>query len=170
MLTALGGPSREPTGPTAPAARHPTRSRTSGTAAHGRDEIRRVKTATVTRGLGFPHAAQAVRHCRTITTGKVTLERVYSVADLTAAQANAPEIAHRVRERWGIENKIHHVRDTTFAEDASRVRTGTAPRAMAALRNPAIGALRITGYDNITAGLRKHARDAARPPATLGIT
>jgi len=140
---------------------------------HGRDEIRRVKTATVTRGLDFPHAAQAVqivRHRRIVTTGKVTLEPVYAVTDLTAEQADAAEIAHHVREHWGIENKIHHVRDTTFAEDASRVRTGTAPRAMAALRNLAIGALRLTGCDNIAAGLRKHGRDAARPLATLGIT
>ncbi|MGW2256151.1 ISAs1 family transposase [Kitasatospora sp. NPDC001660] len=124
--------------------------------AHGRDEIRRVKTATVTCGLDFPHAAQAVqivRRRRIVTTGKVSLERVYAVTDLTAEQADAPEIAHHVREHWGIENKIHHVRDTTFAEDASRVRTGTAPRAMAALRNLAIGALRLTGCDNIAAGL-----------------
>ncbi|MGW3208673.1 ISAs1 family transposase [Streptomyces sp. NPDC001135] len=141
--------------------------------AHGRDEIRRVKTATVARGLAFPYATQAVqivRRRRTVTAGKVTLERVYAVTDLTAQQADAPEIAHRVREHWGIENKIHHVRDTTFAEDASRVRTETAPRAMAALRNLAIGALRLTGCDNIAAGLRKHGRDTTRPLATLGIT
>ncbi|MFF7358546.1 MULTISPECIES: ISAs1 family transposase [Streptomyces] len=61
---------------------------------HGRDEIRRVKTCTVTRGLDFPHAAQAVqivRRRRTVTTGKFTLERVYAVTDLTAEQADAPE-------------------------------------------------------------------------------
>ncbi|MFE7712018.1 ISAs1 family transposase [Streptomyces sp. NPDC057486] len=141
--------------------------------AHGRDEIRRVKTATVTRGLGFPHAVQAVQIVRrrhVIATGKVTLERVYAVTDLAAEHADAPEIAHRVREHWGIENRIHHVRDTTFAEDASHVRTGTAPRAMAALRNLAIDALRLTGCGNIAAGLRKHSRDATQPLTTLGIT
>ncbi|MEV5012847.1 hypothetical protein [Streptomyces sp. NPDC055692] len=111
-----------------------------------------------------------MRRRRTVTTGKVTLERVYKVTNLTVRQAHAPEIAHRVREHWGIENKIHHVRDTTFAGDASRVRTGTAPWAMAALRNLAIGALRLTDCDNIAAGLRKHGRDATRPLATLGIT
>ncbi|WP_344417181.1 hypothetical protein [Streptomyces glomeratus] len=108
---------------------------------------------------------QIVRRRRTVTTGKVSLERVYAVTDLTAEQADAAEIAHHVREHWGIENKIHHVRDTTFAEDGSRVRTGSAPRTMAALRNPAIGALHLTGCDNIAAGLRKHGRDAARPPS-----
>lgn len=41
---------------------------------------------------------------------------------------------------------------------------------MAALRNLAIGALRLTGYDSIAAGLRHHARDTTRPLAALGIT
>ncbi|MFJ9776082.1 ISAs1 family transposase [Kitasatospora sp. NPDC101157] len=109
----------------------PLQGKTRATA-HGRDEIRRVKTCTVTAGLDFPHAVQAVqivRRRRIITTGKVTLERVYGVTSLTPAQAGPVEIAQRVREHWGIENKIHHVRDTAYAEDASRVRTGTAPRA-----------------------------------------
>ncbi|MEU2737389.1 hypothetical protein ABZ656_18795 [Streptomyces sp. NPDC007095] len=65
--------------------------------------------------------------------------------------------------------KIHHVRDTTYAEDASRVRTGTAPRAMASLRYLAIGALRLTGQTNIAAGLRHHTRDTNRPLISLGI-
>ncbi|MEU2623226.1 transposase [Streptomyces sp. NPDC007157] len=55
----------------------PPLGKTSATAP-GRDENRRVKTATVV-DLDFPHAAQAVqivRRRRIITTGKVTLERV----------------------------------------------------------------------------------------------
>ncbi|MFJ8937329.1 hypothetical protein ACIRL0_16735 [Streptomyces sp. NPDC102365] len=39
---------------------------------------------------------------------------------------------------------------TVFAEDASTVHTGNAPRAMASLRNPAIGRLRLLGADNIS--------------------
>ncbi|WP_280686062.1 ISAs1 family transposase [Kitasatospora sp. MAA19] len=139
---------------------------------HGRDEIRRMKAATVTR-LPFPHAEQAVqiiRRRRLVRTGKVTIERLYAVTSLTMQQATVPEIARRVREHRGIENKVHYVRDVTFAEDASRVRTGNAPRAMATLRNLAIGALRLTGCDNIAAGLRHHARDTNRPLTTLGIT
>jgi predicted transposase YbfD/YdcC len=80
------------------------------------------------------------------------------------------DLASWVRGHWGIENRLHFVRDTTFAEDASRVRTGTTPRAMASLRNLAIGALRHAGHDNIAAGLRHHARDPRRPLTTFGIT
>lgn len=79
-------------------------------------------------------------------------------------------VALRVREHWGIENRIHHVRDTSWTEDASCVRTGTAPRAMAGLRNLALGALRLAGHTSIVAGLRYHARNATRSLVTLGIT
>lgn len=50
------------------------------------------------------------------------------------------------------------------------MRTGGAPRAMASLRNLAIGALRLTGRDNIAEGLSHHGRDMTRPLATLGLT
>ncbi|MER6075847.1 hypothetical protein ABT187_45290 [Streptomyces sp. NPDC001817] len=59
--------------------------------------------------------------------------------------------------------------DVTFGEDASRVRTRGAPRAMATLRNLAIGPLRLAGWDNIAEGLRHHGRDMTRPPTTLGL-
>jgi hypothetical protein len=48
--------------------------------------------------------------------------------------------------------------DVTFDEDGSQVRTGQAPRVMAPCRNVATGIPRIDGWDNIAAGLRRHAR------------
>ena len=51
-----------------------------------------------------------------------------------AEHANPEQIATALREHWGIENGLHYVRDVTFAEDASRVRTGSGPRIMASLR------------------------------------
>ncbi|MET8949143.1 ISAs1 family transposase, partial [Streptomyces sp. NPDC004542] len=148
----------------------PLMDRTRATA-HGRDEIRRLKAVTVPR-LPFPHAGQAlqiVRRRRTVRTGKVSLERIYAVTSLSAHQATAADLAERVRGHWAIENREHHIRDVTFGEDASRVRTGSAPRVMASLRNLAIGALRLAGRDNIAEGLRHHGRDMARPLATLGL-
>lgn len=129
---------------------------------HGRVETRRLQVTTVA-GLDFPHAAQALRitrrvrplasrHWRTVT--------VYAVTSLAAAQAHPARLADWIRGHWGIE-ALHHIRDVTFAEDASQTRTGTAPRAMASLRNLAIGVLR--GHHNIAAALR---RNAATPPAS----
>jgi hypothetical protein len=78
---------------------------------------------------------------------------VYAVTNLTVAQARPAHLADYVRGHWGIE-ALHHTRDTTFAEDASQARTGTAPRAMASLRNLAIGILRAHGHRNLAAALR----------------
>jgi hypothetical protein len=74
-----------------------------------------------------------------------------------------------VRGHWGIE-ALHHLRDVIFAEDASQVRTGTAPRAMASLRNLAIGILRAHGDCNIAAALRRNASDPTRVLPLLGVT
>jgi predicted transposase YbfD/YdcC len=59
-----------------------------------------------------------------------------------------------VRGQWSIENRLHWVRDVTFDEDRSRVRKGAGAQAMAALRNLAIGLLRLAGAKNIAAGVR----------------
>jgi hypothetical protein len=62
-----------------------------------------------------------------------------------------------------------HIRDLTYAEDASRTRTRHGPQAMAALRNLAITMLRQTGHTNIAAACRHHARNATRTLTTLGL-
>jgi hypothetical protein len=59
----------------------------------------------------------------------------YAVTNLTAAQAHPARLADHLRGHWGIE-ALHHIRDVTFAEDASQLRTGAGPSVMASLRNP----------------------------------
>jgi predicted transposase YbfD/YdcC len=138
---------------------------------HHRMEIRRLQVTTVA-GLDFPHATQAIRiirRVRPLTGRHWRTVVVYAVTSLTAAQARPARLADWIRGHWGIE-ALHHIRDTTFAEDASQVRTGTAPRAMASLRNLAIGILRRHGHRNIAAALRRNARDATRVLPLLGIT
>ncbi|ANZ13580.1 ISAs1 family transposase [Streptomyces noursei] len=120
---------------------------------HGRREIRRLKVCTVQPGLLFPHAVQAIEIKRRRTsrkTGKTTIKTIYAVTSLAPEQATAARIAELVRGHWQVE-ALHHIRDVTFAEDASRVHTGTAPRAMATLRNLAIGLIRQAGWTNIAA-------------------
>ncbi|WP_433455476.1 hypothetical protein ACQPXS_45965 [Streptomyces sp. CA-142005] len=87
----------------------------------------------------------------------------------TAEQAAPAQLANLIRDHWKIE-ALHHVRDVTFAEDASQLRTGTTPRAMATWRNLSIGALRLAGKTNIASALRHNARDSLRPLTLLGLT
>jgi predicted transposase YbfD/YdcC len=138
---------------------------------HGRVELRRLQVTTVA-GLDFPHATQAIRltrRVRPLAGRRWRTVTVYAVTSLTAAQAHPARLADWIRGHWGIE-ALHHIRDVTFAEDASQVRTGTAPRAMASLRNLAIGVLRAHGDRNLAAALRRNARDATRVLPLLGIT
>ena len=75
-----------------------------------------------------------------------------------------------VRGHWRIENSVHHVRDVTFGEDASTIRSGAAPRVMAALRNAVLGLLHCRRWRNCAAALRHYAwRPAAHVLRLLGI-
>ncbi|MEU7318917.1 ISAs1 family transposase, partial [Streptomyces sp. NPDC007083] len=125
---------------------------TASSIGHGRKESRSIKTCGIADELGgiaFPHAALAIRvHRRRKATGhRESRETVYAVTSLAAHQATPAELAAAIRGHWGVE-ALHHIRDRTFAEDASTVHAATAPRAMAALRNLAIGALKLLGADN----------------------
>jgi predicted transposase YbfD/YdcC len=140
--------------------------------AHGRVEIRTLKAVTV-RGLGFPHAAQVLqvtRKTRELHSRRWRTRIVYAVTSLTFAKASPARLADLIRGHWGIENGLHYVRDVTFAEDVSQVRSGAGPQVMAALRNLAIGLLCRAGPVNLAAALRYHSRDPHRPLATLGIS
>ncbi len=139
---------------------------------HGRAEWRTLKATAVARGLAFPHAAQAIqirRRRRPLNgTSRWSTETVYAVTSLTATQATPAQLAGWARGHWGIE-ALHHIRDVTYGEDTSQVRTGNGPRAMATLRNLAIGTLKLDGASNIAAATRHLARDATRPIAALGL-
>ncbi|MGH3717187.1 MAG: ISAs1 family transposase [Micromonosporaceae bacterium] len=111
---------------------------TSTGRAHGRIEKRVVKVVTVAAGILFPHARQAIqitRKTRRLDSRKWTTEVVYAVTSLAFEQAAAAELAAFIRGHWSIENRLHWVRDVTYDEDRSQIRTATGPRAMASLRN-----------------------------------
>jgi len=132
---------------------------------HGRIERRIVKVVTVTAGLAFPHAAQAIQVTRKTRHPKNRswrTETSYAITSLPSAQTRPGQLAEWIRGHWKIENCLHWVRDVTFGEDASTARTGTGPHVMAALRNLVISILRLAGHASIAVGLRHAARDPAR--------
>lgn len=72
--------------------------------------------------------------------------------------ASSADLLTIIRSHWHIENSSHYVRDVTFQEDASRIRSGAAPQVMATMRNLSIGIMRLGGTSNIAEGLRDTAR------------
>lgn len=145
---------------------------------HGRAETRTISVLSLhpcpdLGGEFFPHAAQAIKLIRRRRPlhpgGRWKTVTVYAITSLTAFQADPALLARWIRGHWGIENRLHWVRDVSFDEDRSQVRTGHGPQVMAALRNLAITALRLAGITNVAAALRHHARDTLRPLLTYKI-
>ena len=126
---------------------------------HGRTAKRVLKATEIAAGIGFPGAVQVLQLTRTVTTrktGKRHTEVVYAITSMSVTDAAPARIAAWLRGHWAIENRLHWVRDVTFAEDHSQNRTGSGPHVMATLRNTVIGLLRLAGHTNIAAALRYH--------------
>ncbi|WP_231137730.1 ISAs1 family transposase [Rhodococcus opacus] len=133
---------------------------------HGRYEIRSLKATEISDGVLFPHAVQVLQLTRTTRrsrNGKRYTEVVYAVTSLAAVDAHPGQVATWLRGHWTIENRLHWVRDVTFDEDRSQVRTLGGPQVMATVRNLALSLLRLAGHDNIAAAIRHHSRNPQRP-------
>lgn len=139
----------------------------------GRIERRTLSASTELVGYSdWPGLAQALCVERRVTekaTGETRRELAYAVTSLSPTEAPPARLLALWREHWHIENKLHYVRDVTFAEDRSTVRAGTIPQALAALRNTVIGAHRLSGATNIAAACRRCAARPALAFAALGL-
>ncbi|MGC1210389.1 MAG: ISAs1 family transposase, partial [Micromonospora sp.] len=137
---------------------------------HGRTERRTLRVAPADDAV-FPGARQVFRLRRDTggldgqRTGKEVVYGITSMPDQLAAPVH---LNHYVRQHWCVEDRLHWVRDVTFHEDASQLRTGSAPRALATFRNLSIGAYRLAGRANI-AHARRDLHDRAEVFAAYGI-
>jgi len=143
---------------------------TEGSADHIDDQIiagqrvvREIWTAPA-EGIDFPAAAQVFRIRRRVfeLTGQcLSKEIVHGVTSLPAHRATAADLASFVRRHWLIESN-HWLRDTDFREDHQYAHTGNSAHALAALRNLALGILRLAGVTKIRATLQQHAADHSK--------
>ena len=101
--------------------------------------------------------------------GRETVERAYAITSLPPERGDAARLLEIWRGHWGIENRLHWVRDVVFGEDQSQVRTGSAPQLLAALRNLVIGMLRLNGVRNIAAALRHYGWKPWEALALIGL-
>jgi predicted transposase YbfD/YdcC len=124
---------------------------------HGRIEKRTVSITHRLDGiLDFPGLqtlirVESQRHVHPANIIEVSTETRYYVASfIDTAQA----FADRVRGYWGVENKVHYVRDVTQGEDASRIRTSPLVQSWALARNFALNLYRNNGFLNMAQAQR----------------
>lgn len=126
----------------------------------GRVETRAIRVSTEMNAYlnDWPLVQQVAELTRTVTvrkTGKTSQEVVYLITPLTPTEADPQRLLALVRGHWSIENSSHYVRDVTFGEDRSRLRTGSAPQILAAFRNLALTLIHRSGSSQIAA-TRRH--------------
>ncbi len=139
---------------------------------HGRITTRTIQVLPAPEDLPFPHVSQVFlieRHVTDLRGQPISAVAALGVASPAPDQASPADLAGYVREQWSIES-LHWLRDTLYQEDKSKVRTRNGPRVMAALRNLAIGALRMAGRTDVTEATRWAGRSMDRPFTILGLT
>jgi predicted transposase YbfD/YdcC len=122
----------------------------------GRNEERRIAVADTPADFTFPHCKQVFlleRYTRDDNGNILTAETVTGITSLTPAKAGPAHLLDHSRNHWAIEVQ-HNIRDVTFKEDSSKIRTGAAPQVLATIRNIVIFVLELAGHKNKAAGLR----------------
>ncbi len=151
---------------------------------HGREELRTIRRAPATAEIRARHpGARTValieryathtvhkgKGARRVTQTVTTAVSVFVITSLEPDEVTAEELAGYVKGHWAIESKVHYVRDVTYREDASQVRTGDLPRVMATLRNTAISLIRLAGHKAIKPTIRRLKHDTALLLNVLGL-
>jgi predicted transposase YbfD/YdcC len=139
---------------------------------HGRIEKRIISTIPA-GGINFPHVAQIIKIERFTTVIRKKKEKnrssiQYYVTSIPQDKYTTQELLEMIRGHWSIENSLHWVRDETFGEDRSQIRIGAEPRVFATMRNLAICLVRLKGFKNIAACLRKLSWNQGAAIAMIG--
>lgn len=116
---------------------------------HGRIETRRLAVRTKLPSLLDKNWPGITAICRIERIRELkdrcSREVIYAITSLPTDKLTAACLLTLARDHWRIENCLFYVRDVTFAEDASRVRSGTAPEVMAEFRNTCLTLIRRAG-------------------------
>lgn len=144
------------------------------TKAHGRLETR---TLVCLRGActdwRWPDVAQVIeRTCERQMRRKGKLKRSYEVSyaltSLSAEEVGAAALETIWRGHWTIENRKHYVRDVTMGEDRHPMYRGSAPQALACIRNGLIDLWRAKGWRYIADAVRACAASLADTLTLIG--
>jgi predicted transposase YbfD/YdcC len=122
----------------------------------GRIETRTVHRYRVNETIkqAWPEARSVIylRRQREIKGESVLTESYY----LSSLNKPAKDFFEGVRQHWGIENRLHYVKDVSLTEDASKIRSGNAPQILSLIRNLVINVIRLKGENNIKRTIRRN--------------
>jgi hypothetical protein len=104
----------------------------------GRVETREIQCCPVeAETFGFPFAAQLAlirRHRYYLKDGHEEEGFTYAVTSRESSRASPDDILAFSRGHWGIETRVHYMRDANYHEDRCRIRHATTAHVCATLR------------------------------------
>lgn len=117
---------------------------------HGRIETRNVWVTDDLDWLGeeadrWPglRSIVVIEATRDVPLEGVSTQRRYCISSLAGGtDTDAKRLGEAIRGHWGIENKLHHVLDVSFGEDAARHREGHSAENFSRLRRIALNLLK----------------------------
>lgn len=124
---------------------------------HGRIEKRHISICQTLDGIRpWPGLATLIQVKSELQVFKhhvieVTTETRYYISSLSET---VQAFAERIRGYWGVENKVHYVRDVTQGEDRSRIRTTPLPQIFAIARNFTLNLYRDHLFKNMAQAQR----------------
>jgi len=107
-----------------------------------------------------------VTNCKT---QKTNSELVAGITSLSKDRATPEMILKDNRFHWSIEDRLHYVRDFTYDEDRSQIKTNNGPQMMACIRNFVISIFNLLGLNKIASAIRFFASRPHRALAVLGF-
>jgi predicted transposase YbfD/YdcC len=130
----------------------------SNNVGHGRIEKRTVSISNQLDNIPeFPGLKTLIRviSYREVHRANIIESSVETRFYVSSLMASAEQFDKRIRGYWGVENKVHYVRDVTQGEDASRIRTNPLVQIWAVARNFALNIYRDYGFNNMAQAQRR---------------
>ena len=122
----------------------------------GRVELRQTsvfEACTSPTAQQWAGLARVVRIRRSGTRGQKPFdETCFFISSLR--RSDAAHFAHGTRGHWGIENRVHWVKDVVQNEDRSRIAFGSAAENLSIFKSVAISLFRINGFNSIASATR----------------
>lgn len=131
---------------------------------HGRKKRWSLWTLPAT-DINFPYVQQIAcirRDTCTLTGEAIGKEFAFVITSAPPEKIAPGPLNKYVRGQWGIESKVHWVRDVVWQEDHNQSWKGNAAHVFAAIKNLALGALRLADLHEIRRTTESIARDRTR--------
>lgn len=84
-------------------------------------------------------------------------ETAYYISDIVSDRAKY--FARHIRDHWGIENRLHWMKDVIMKEDASKIKKGAAPENFSIMRNIVCNIFRARGFDSVKYAIELNANN-----------